>query len=148
MKIILLQDIDKIGKKYEIKNVTSGFAKNFLIPKVMVKPATKEAILWAETQREIVSKKETKVLKEIQDLASRIDGKEITIPLKVGKKGQIFQSITSQKISEKLKEIGFNVKKSQIKLEEPLKEIGEFPVKISFEHNLEVEIIVIISKEK
>ena len=66
----------------------------------------------------------------------------------VGEKDQLFASINAQKISEKLKELGFDVRKNQIDLDQPIKEIGEFPVKIKFEHNLEAEIKVIVTEKK
>jgi large subunit ribosomal protein L9 len=65
----------------------------------------------------------------------------------VGDEGQLFESVNTQKISEKLKEMGFEVKKSHIKLENPLKEAGEFPIKVSLPHNLESEIRVVIVAE-
>jgi len=148
MRVILLQDIDKLGKKYDIKEVADGYARNFLIPKGLVKPATKEALKWLETQKEIKAKKAEEELKKVQEIASAIDGQEVVIPVKIGEKGQLFESITSQKISEKLKELGFDVKKTQIDLAEPIKELGEFPIKIKFEHNLEAEIKLIVTEEK
>lgn len=148
MRVILLKDIDKLGKKYDIKEVADGYARNFLIPKGLAKPVTKEALKWVEIQKEIEAKKAEEELKKVQDLASAIDGQEIIIPVKIGEEGQLFESITSQKISEKLKELGFDIKKSQIDLIEPIKELGEFPIKIHFEHNLEAEIRVIIVEEK
>ena len=81
-------------------------------------------------------------------MASEIDGLELTIPVRVGKEGQLFESITPQKISEALKGLGFKIKKSQIDLSEPIKELGEWVVKVKFEHNLEAEIRVIIVEEK
>ena len=149
MRVILLQDIEKLGKKYEIKEVKSGYARNFLLPKGLAKPATKETLKWVQLQKEIQGKKEEVELKKVQRFASEIDGLEVVIPVKVGKEqNQLFESITSQKISDKLKELGFEIKKGQIILEEPIKELGEFPVKICFEHNLEVEIKVIVTEEK
>ncbi|MBZ9578645.1 50S ribosomal protein L9 [Patescibacteria group bacterium] len=148
MRVILLQDIDKIGKKYEVKEVKAGFARNFLIPKGLAKPATKKALKWLENQKEIRARKDEEELKKIQDFASSIDGLELVIPVKIGEKEQLFESITSQKILEKLKERGFEIKKTQMDLLEPIKELGEFPVKIHFEHNLEAEIKVIIIEEK
>ena len=147
MRVILLQDVEKLGKKYEIKEVKPGFARNFLIPKGLAKPATKEALKWLETQKEAEDKKAEEELKRVQGQASVIDGQEVIIPVKIGEEGQLFESITSQKISEKLKEIGFEIKKTQIDLEEPIKELGEFPIKIKFEHNLESEIKIIVIKE-
>jgi len=137
-----------VGKKYEIKEVKNGYARNFLIPNGLAKPATKEAVVWLETQKEIEEKKSEKELKKTQEVASTFDGQEIIIPVKIGKeRDQLFESITAQKISEKLKELGLEIKKNQIELPEPIKELGEYPVKIKFEHNLEAEIKIIVVAE-
>lgn len=148
MKVILLQDVEDLGKKYEVKEVKDGYARNFLLPKKMAKPATKQALKWLEDQKEIIEKEAEEDLKKAQELASKLDGLEISMDVKVGEEGQLFESINFQKITDKLKEMGFEVKKSQIKLQEPIKELGEFPVKINLDHNLEAEIKVIISAEK
>lgn len=148
MRVILLQDIENLGKKYEVKEVKDGYARNFLIPKGLVKQATEKAMGWLEKEKEIEAKKSEEELKKIQEFASRIDGVEVAISVKVGEASQLFESITAQKISEKLKETGYEIKKTQIDLAEPIKELGEFPVKIKLEHNLEAEIKVIITEEK
>ncbi len=146
MLVILLKDVDKIGKKFEVKEVKDGYARNFLIPQGLVKQATKEAITWLGMQKETEEKKAEESLKKIQDVASAIDDQEVVIQVQVGGEDQLFESVTSQKISDKLKELGFDIKKSQIELSQPIKETGEFPVKIKFEHNLEAEIRVIVNK--
>lgn len=148
MRVILLQDIENLGKKYDIKEVADGYARNFLFPKSLAKPVTKEVLKWLEVQKEIGAKKAEEELKRIQDLASRLDGQELVITVKVGDQGQLFESINAQKISEKLKELGIGIKKSQLDLAEPIKELGEYPIKIKFEHNLEAEIKVIVVEEK
>lgn len=148
MRVILLKDVEKIGKKFEVKEVKDGFARNFLIPQGLAKLATEEAIKWLETQKEIETKKAEEDLKKSQELASAVATQEIIIPVKIGDQDQLFESINSQKLSEKLKEAGFDIKKSQIELPDPIKELGEFPVKIKFEHNLEAEIRVIVTKEE
>ena len=148
MRVILLQDVDKLGKKYELKEVKNGYARNFLIPQGLVKVATKQTLKWLEAQKEIEERKAEGELKKIQELATVIDGQEIIVAIKIGEEEQLFESITAQKISEKLKELGFEVKKSQIEIAEPIKELGEFPIKIKFQHNLEAEIRVIVVKEE
>ncbi len=148
MKVVLLQNIDKIGKKYEVKELKEGYVRNFLIPNGLAKPATPNAMKWLDAQKEIEEKRAEEELKKNQELASTMDGQEVLIYVKVGEEQQLFESINAQKISEKLKELGFNVKKGQINLDKPIKEIGEFPIKIKFEHNLEAEIRVIIAEEK
>lgn len=146
MKIILLQDINNIGKKYDIKEVKEGYARNFLFPKNLAKPATEQMITWAEMQKEIQAKKIEEDLSKFQEIASKLDGQEIEIQVKTGEKGQLFEKITNQKIIEKLKELGFNVEKEQIQTE-PIEQVGEFPIKIKLDHNLEAEIKLIITEQ-
>ncbi len=148
MKVILLQDIDKLGKQYEVKEVKDGYARNFLLPQRLVKIATEEALVWLEEQKSLLEQKAEEKLKQIQALASSIDGQEVVITVRVGEEGQLFESVNAQKISEELKKMGFDIKKSQIVLDEPIKELGEYPVKLKFEHNLEPEITVVVSEEK
>lgn len=148
MKVILLQDIEDLGKKYEIKEVKNGHARNFLIPKKMARAATKQALKWLESQKEVIEKEMEEDLKKAQAIASQLDGLELNISVKVGDEGQLFESIGAQKIVEKLKDMGFEFKKSQIKLENPIKELGDFPISINLDHNLEAEIKVIVTAEE
>jgi len=148
MKVILLQDIENTGKKFEVKNVADGFAKNFLFPNKMAQIATKNAVAWAATQREIAAKITEKELQEVQAKASSLDGQEFTIEVKVGEKNQLFESITAQKICDRLKEGNFIIDKKQVVLKEPIKEPGDHQIKISFPHNLEAEIKLIVSPQE
>lgn len=147
MQVILLKDIENLGKKYEIKDVKEGFAKNYLIPKGLVKVAREENLKWLKSQKENMIRKTEEELKKIQQLVSEIDGQEITIPVKAGEEGQVFGSVTVLKILRELKDLGFEIKKSQIELDKPIKELGEFPVKLNFPHGLEAEIKVIVEKK-
>ncbi|MCX6720434.1 MAG: 50S ribosomal protein L9 [Candidatus Staskawiczbacteria bacterium] len=148
MKVILLQDVEGLGKKYEVKEVKNGHARNLLLPEKKARAATKEALKWLADQKGVIEKEVEEDLKKAQELASQLDGLEVGITVKVGDEGQLFESINSQKIVEKLKEMGFEVKKSQVKLESPIKETGEFAVSINLDHNLEAEVKVVISGEK
>jgi len=148
MKVILLQDIEGLGKKYEVKEVKSGHARNFLLPEKKARAATKQALKWLADQKDVIDKEVEEDLKKEQTLASELDGLEVSISVKVGDAGQLFESINSQKIVEKLKSMGFEVKKAQIKLESPIKETGEFPISVTLNHNLEAELKLIITAEK
>ena len=101
----------------------------------------------ADSSKEEALKAEQE-LKRIQALVESIDGQGFTVKVKIGDEGQLFESITALKIQEALKKEGFEVDKSQIELEEPIKELGEFPVKLKFDHKLEAEITIIIEEEK
>lgn len=148
MKVIILQDVKDLGKKYEVKEVKVGHARNFLIPQGLVKPATKETLKWLEAQKQTEETEAEEDLKKVQGLASTIDGQEVIISVKIGEKNELFEKINTQKISDSLKELGFDIKKTQIELLEPIKELGEFPVRIKLPHNLEAEIKIIVITEK
>lgn len=147
MKVVLLQDVEDLGKKYEIREVADGYARNFLIPHGFVRPATKEAIEWAKNQKDIMDQEAEEELERIGNTASGMDGLEVEIPVKVGEQGQLFEKINAQKIAARLKEMGYDVKKSQVELTEDIEELGEFDAKVKFEHNLEAQIKVIVVGE-
>jgi len=148
MKVILLEDIDKLGKKGEIKEIADGYARNLLIPKKMVVMASKSEIIRLEKQKKIDEEKAEKELVCFQEMASQIDGFELEISAKIGEDDKLFGAITISKISEELKKNNFEIEKSQIKLEEPIKETGEYEVPIELPHNLEAKIKLIITEEK
>ncbi len=147
MKVILLHDVEKLGKKGEVVEVKPGFARNRLFPEGLAERTTEEKLEKIKKKKEKENKKEKKELEDIQKLASKIDGLEVVLQVKMGEKEQLFESVNKAKIQSKLKEMGFGVKKSQIILKDPIKEIGEFLVKVNFDHNLESEIKIIVEPE-
>lgn len=148
MKVVLLQDVRKIGRIYEIKEVADGYAINFLIPKSLAKKATKETVEWALTHQKTNEEKANSSLDKIAKISSQMDGLEVEISAKTGDKGQLFEKINSAKVALRLQEMGFDVKKSQVVLEQDIKEAGEYEAKIIFEHNLECQIKVIVSESE
>jgi len=148
MKIILLKDVEKLGKKGEVKSVADGYARNFLIPNKLAALATKSELAKLEEQKKIEAEKAEEELKFYQEIANQIDGLELEILVKVSEEGKLFGAVTASQIAEKLKEKNFEIKKEQIKLEEPIKEIGEHEATIEFPHNLETKIKVIIVEDK
>ncbi len=148
MKVILLDNVEDLGKKYEVKEVKSGFARNFLLPNKLARAATKEALAWLKDQAAVMEQEVAESLKLAQEVASKVDGLEIPVVVKVGEKQELFESIDATKLMKALKDMGYEVKKSQIMLAKPIKELGEFPVKLNLDHNLEAEIKVIVTAEE
>jgi len=145
MKVILLRDVANTGRKHEVKEVSPGFARNFLIPKGLAIIADAESLKNLEAKKKIDAEKAEQELKETEKIVSKLDGTEVEMKVKTGEEGQLFESVNKQKISEYLKEMGFNVSKDQIDLKSTIKKTGDFPVKLRFEHNLEAEIKIIIT---
>jgi large subunit ribosomal protein L9 len=147
MKVILLKDIVGLGKKGEIKNAADGHARNFLIPRKLVKIATDTAIKELEQEKALEAQKAEQDLQQIEETVSQIDGLEIEIPTKMDETGKLYGSINDQKVSQLFKSRGFDIKKNQIKILQPIKEVGEYPITVTFDHGLEAEIKLIIIDE-
>jgi len=147
MKVILLQDVEKLGDRFEIKEVADGFARNFLFPKNLAEPATESAIKQLETKKEAAAKEAEEDLSATEALVASLDGQEIEMTAKIDENGKLFGSITTVKIAKVLKDKGFQVQKKQIKLDEPIKEIGDYDIILEFPHGLEAKIKVIVTEE-
>lgn len=131
MKVILLCDVPKIGRKYDIKDVADGFALNMLLPQGKAKTATPEAIKKVEALK-IIMKAENKVQEDllIKNLAE-INGKEIPISAKANDKGHLFAQIHKEDIVKAIKaSIGADVTEDFIILPKPIKEAGMYDIEI------------------
>ena len=144
MKVILLQDIEKLGRKYDIKEAADGYAMNFLFKNNLAKQATDENIKWAKDRQENQAQKAREELEKTGKIASSLEGLEVELPMRVGDKGQLFEKVSAGKVADKLKEMGYEVKKTQVILDATIKELGEYDVKLAFEHNLEAQIKLIV----
>ncbi|OIO48463.1 MAG: 50S ribosomal protein L9 [Parcubacteria group bacterium CG1_02_40_82] len=147
MKIILLRDVEKLGKKYDVKDVADGHARNFLIPQGLAKPATEVALREIETEKATAELAAELDLKKTEETVQELDGQEIEIQAKIGDDGKLFGSITPLKITKAIQEKGFDIKKNQVKLEEPIKEVGEYEITLELDHGLEAKIKIIVTEE-
>jgi len=136
MKVILLKDVANIGKKFEIKNVSDGFAINSLIPKRLAEAATSRAIAKLnkdELERKAEQKIQTTLLNK--DLA-KLKGQTVEIKEKANEKGHLFAQVHKEEIVATLKEkLQLNFKPEQIVLPEPIKVVGDSKIKVSVGDN-------------
>lgn len=147
MKVILLKDVEKLGKIGEVKNVTAGYARNFLFPKKIAQLATSGNLREVEKTKLAQELKAKMDLEMVEKLVGTLDGYELTLPSKIKEGGKLYGSISDSVIAKELKSQGFEVSKSQIKLKEPIKEVGEYEVIVSFDHGLEANVKVSVVGE-
>jgi large subunit ribosomal protein L9 len=148
MKVVLLENIKDLGKKNEIKEVSNGYGRNFLLKQNLAKIATESEISNARKRENLDLKdKENEINKE-NGILKKIAGIEIEIQVKVGKKEELFESVSVQKITEELEKRGFHILKEQVVIEEPIKELGEHSVGIKLKHADIVTVKVKVIKEK
>jgi len=148
MKVILLQNVAKIGNKGDVKEVNQGYANNFLLPKKLARSANdkdvKEALRVKEESKVHQKVKEELTVKLFQDLK----GKSVTISEKTNDKGHLFSKVHIPEISKAIKDqIHFDINESWIILNDPIKEVGEHDVEIKHD-KLSAKIKVVIEEEK
>lgn len=147
MKVILQKDVLNVGEAGDIKDVSDGFARNFLIPKKLVVLANASTSKAVEHQKRLIKMRKDKRKKECQNVLDSVNGLEITIKAKVGEEDKLFGSVTTMDIAAKLKEKGFTIDKRRIMLEEPIKHAGEFDVTLKLDEGFAAKIKVIVEKE-
>lgn len=147
MKVILLKDIKKIGKKYEIKEVSDGQAMNMLIPGKMALPATPGNVKMIEVKRSADMNDVAKTEAELQKVLAEIKGITVEMKGKVNDKGHLFAGIHKEEITEAVrKQKNIHLSADHMVLEKPLKEVGEHAVTVKV-NNREVAFKVIIKAE-
>lgn len=129
MKVILLKDVKGVGRRFEEKNVSDGYAMNSLIPKKFAVPASEAGQV--KTLKENEEKERAGEAKRIEEAVAKISGTEISLTLKANEKDHLFASLSAIKLSEILKkEKGIDIAQQYIVLKQPIKEIGKFEVPV------------------
>ena len=148
MKIILLKDIAKLGKKDDIKDVSDGYARNFLIPKGLAAPATSALFKESEARKAGEAARLQKELEAVKELAKKIGKVKLAIKAKANEEKELFGSVDPGQIAEALKGKGIEIGKNQIILEEPIKKLGDYKVKIDLGHETTAEVGLKVAAEK
>jgi large subunit ribosomal protein L9 len=147
MKVILLQDIEKLGKANDVVEVKDGFARNYLIPQRKAIPATYQNLKRLEEENKKRLKKLEASKKQAEELAKRLNGFSVNVLVKVHDNDELYGSVTAQQISEALKQEGFDIDKKCIILNEPIKSLGVFDCIIKLHPEVEARIKVWVVKE-
>jgi large subunit ribosomal protein L9 len=131
MEVVLKKDHDKLGKAMDVVNVKDGYARNFLIPEGIAVVATEGNRKAVAESKKLSENREEKKLKEARVQAKKIEKIPCTIKAKVGEEDKLFGSVTTQEIADFLVKEGFAVEKRDIELEEPIKQLGVYSVKVN-----------------
>ena len=146
MKVVLLKNVQKVGKQGHVCTVSDGYARNFLIPRGLAVIATVEAVRQGEQVKKRKVQEAERELYSAEDVASAVDGLELEFKEKANESGTLFASVTAKKIAEALQGRGYTIQSSFIRLDAPIKELGEYQIKLEFPHGLEATVQLIISQ--
>jgi large subunit ribosomal protein L9 len=146
MEVILRQDVDKLGRRGDVVKVAEGYGRNFLLPRglAMVVTEANKAIIAKE--RKVHEAREAKEKAEFEGLAARLSSLRLIAPRKVGESDLLYGSVTSADVAEYLTEKGIEIDKRKIQLEEPIKRLGEYEVKIKLHPEVVATLKVTVSK--
>ncbi len=149
MKVIFVRDLPGKGKKKEIKEVNTGYARNYLIPKGIAKEATPQNIKILNEQEKALEKKRIKIVEQANKIKNALRDKSITINSKAGQDDKLFGSVTTEDIASAInQQLSLEIDKHQIILEQPIKKLGiyKIPVRLCEEVTGEVKIWVVSEK--
>jgi large subunit ribosomal protein L9 len=148
MKIILRQDVPKVGEKGTVQNVSDGYARNYLIPQGLAVLATAGEMKTLAENQKVADRKVARQEKELQSLADRIEGKTLTFEARAGEGGRLYGSITSGDIAERLSGVvGSEIDRRKVVLEDSIRTTGEHKVAVHLVGKLRPQITVVVKGE-
>ena len=143
MKVILNQEIKALGKRGEVKEVSDGYGRNYLLPKGLAIEATSGNLKVLNDKKESAARKEEMEQAEAETLAKKLAGCKVTFKVKTGEGGRLFGSITAKDVADQIKkEHGFDLDKRKLAIDDSTKNLGDYPVKIHLYKGISTEITV------
>ncbi|HEY4523877.1 MAG TPA: 50S ribosomal protein L9 [Candidatus Paceibacterota bacterium] len=145
MQVILLQDVKNIGRKREVKNVSDGYARNFLLPQKLAKVATEPEIKILEQEKLAEVEHQKEKIVALKKKAEEIGGKQFTFEMTAGERGGVFGSVGEKDIKKALDGAGIEI--SKVFLDKPLKSLGEHKVEIELGFGIKTKIEAVLKKK-
>jgi large subunit ribosomal protein L9 len=147
MEVILLEDMKGLGVRGDTVRVSDGYARNYLIPhKIAISAAGSGARVFREEEKQR-SVRENRIKRSAEKTASEMGKTSCTIPVQVGEEDRVFGAVTAQDIADALAKAGFEVDKKKILLDEPLKALGVYNVRVKLAMDVEAKVKVWVVKE-
>ena len=147
MKIILREDIDKLGQRGQVVKVAAGYARNYLLPRKLAVTANESNKKIVEQERQAHLKKDAKHVADAQELGKLMAAASVTIYQKAGENDQLFGSVTANDIAVALEKLGYTIDRKKVQLDEPIKTLGEFKVSVRLHRDVSVDVPVHVVKE-
>jgi large subunit ribosomal protein L9 len=142
MRLLLREDVEKLGQRGEVIEVKDGFARNYLVPRGLGVLVTPENVRQLELERRRISQREARRVEELQQLARRLEGASCTIEVKASPEGHLYGSVSPRMITDAFKKSGIEIEEKSVRLERPIKEIGPHDVPIILHGDLTANVKV------
>ena len=145
MKVILLKDVEALGRAGDVREVKDGHARNYLLPRGLAAPATESSLHRLEQTKAAAGRREARVNEELAALKGRLEKLVVEVRARAGEDGRLFGSVTAQDVADAIRRQGVEVSKKQIELDESIKSTGFYkvPVRLHPRHTASVEVNVV-----
>ena len=147
MQLILMKDVDKLGKRGDLMTVKDGYARNFLFPMGLARPNTPGNVRFVERLKELEKTRVQEELDEARQLSSRLSSMSCTLRAKVGEGEKLYGAMTAQDIAAALQKEGISVDRKKIVLEQPIKSLGIFQIPVRLHPEITASLKVWVVKE-
>lgn len=147
MKVILSKDVPSLGKVGDLVRVADGYARNFLLPNRMAMEATEKRIKEFKHLTSVAEAKKKKAVAAAHKVADTMKAHVVTLMVKVGENDKLYGSITNADVAKKLREGGFVVDRRDIHIEEPIRQLGQYKVKVRLATGVDAEVKVVVDRE-
>jgi large subunit ribosomal protein L9 len=148
MKVILKHDVENVGRKGDIVNVSPGYGRNYLLPRKLALEVTSSNLKMIEIEQQALKKKVESERQSFQDLIRQLNEVTLTFSRKAGEKDVIFGSVSAADIKESLDRLGFDIEKKKIGLDEPIRRLGNYTVPVKIYHDDKAALRVEVKKEE
>jgi large subunit ribosomal protein L9 len=148
MKVILTENVESIGQIGDVLNVTSGYARNFLLPKGLAMEATGKNVRELEHKKRLLAQRREKQRLEMLSVAEKLHAVTISLRRKVSEDDKLYGSVNVTDIAKGLEDQGFEIAKKDLDLEQPIKQLGEFSVTVRVGVGVSANVRVVIEKEE
>ncbi len=149
MRVLLMKDVENIGRAGDVKEVADGYGRNYLLPRKLAILAGQGAEGEARRLREAAEKREAKDRNDAQAIADEIDNKTVVVRLKVGAEDKAFGSITNQDVASALKaQHRVEIDRHKIDLKEPIRSLGEHQVSLKLHRDVSAHVNVIVTQDR
>lgn len=146
MKVILTQEVKKLGAKGEILEVSDGYARNFLIPQSLAEEATKTRVKEIQEKSVKEEKQKSSEKDRAEVLKNKLQGKKVEIRVKAGAGDKLFGAVTTREIADLLRsEFGVDIDKKKIDLGEPIKHLGQYNIKLKIYPAVQAELKLVVA---
>jgi large subunit ribosomal protein L9 len=147
VQVILRDDVPHLGKIGDVVRVKPGYARNFLLPRGLAIEANPKNLRVLEHQKRVIAAKADREHKSAEAAAKRLDGLKLTVRARAGEEGRLFGSVTNMDVERLLAEKGFQVERRRIVLEEPIKELGTFPITVQIGRAVRATVQLVVEAE-